>query len=662
MVIAAIHAMVIQASLQARYTRPSIGGALVGKILDKRYVVLEEVGADGPGFRYLVYDMNSLNRVHLRVDPDRDGELTGKAFELVDQSTPLGQAAPTPAPSAQAIAPQQTSPDGAAPPQPKVRLVTPPGDQPEARPRTPTPVGFGPAPVHTTKIPRTGIDESAPSLAALVNQKDESPKLSLVAQRAVDKPGALEQALEKALDPANQQDPDPANMTQPIDLASAEEILGEEAHVLMAPDEPVGERPRLRTRQLEAAWFAQGEQLEEDPVEETASIPKFDQDDLERAAADLSPDEYRKYALDLPPPVLPPAKIVEAFLEAPPRIATPAVTPATLPPATLPPATLPPTPAPPVAAAQVAPAPVPAPVAARVPAPVPAPVAARVPAPVPAPVAAPAPVPVVSPAPTPAPAVAAPVPSTPPVVTASPPSAAEIAAAIDPTTPPPADLVPPPVQSATPDPVPAPVPAPAPAPPQPLMATLPTPLSKPVVAPSQGSGMAYAGTALRPESESLLTTLLGAPYIMLAIGLFMGGLVSGTVTCLVTPSQKDLEAAVSAAVKAAAAQPAPMQPVPAPAPAPARDPALEPPSEAVAQPEPQPEPVAKPAPKPQPKARRLNRRQRKRLKNYLYLARKALKRRRYGSVRHWSSKALKIQPASRAAQLLKDRADSKLER
>ena len=75
-----------------------------------------------------------------------------------------------------------------------------------------------------------------------------------------------------------------------------------------------------------------------------------------------------------------------------------------------------------------------------------------------------------------------------------------------------------------------------------------------------------------------------------------------------------------------------------------------------------PKPEAKPEPTPRPKARRLNRRQRRRLNNYLYLARQALKRRRYGSVRHWSSKALKIQPASKQARLMKDRADRKLGR
>ena len=46
------------------------GDALVGKILDKRYVVLEQVGPDGAGVRFLVYDMNSMSRAQLRVDPE----------------------------------------------------------------------------------------------------------------------------------------------------------------------------------------------------------------------------------------------------------------------------------------------------------------------------------------------------------------------------------------------------------------------------------------------------------------------------------------------------------------------------------------------------------------------------------------------------------------
>ncbi len=76
--IASDHRMGLVAEAAARGS----GGFLVGKILAKRYVVLEEAGLDEDHIRFLVYDMNTLTRVHLRV-PTSETEAEEPSFELV---------------------------------------------------------------------------------------------------------------------------------------------------------------------------------------------------------------------------------------------------------------------------------------------------------------------------------------------------------------------------------------------------------------------------------------------------------------------------------------------------------------------------------------------------------------------------------------------------
>ena len=60
------------------------GGHLVGKILSKRYVLLEELEADEApaGTCFLAYDMNSLCRINVLVLRDNEGELDPERYEL----------------------------------------------------------------------------------------------------------------------------------------------------------------------------------------------------------------------------------------------------------------------------------------------------------------------------------------------------------------------------------------------------------------------------------------------------------------------------------------------------------------------------------------------------------------------------------------------------
>jgi hypothetical protein len=255
------------------------GDVLVGKILDKRYVVLEPVGPDGSGFRYVVYDMNSMRRVGIRVDPDEEGNLSGKTFVLVADDTPL---APAPA-----LTPRVDTPASSATP----------------------PVA---ASVPGTDLAARGVDSTAPRAPLRVVR---TPPSAGATDPAAGGPTAApsHRAVVEAESPAKH------DSTQPFDLASAEEIR-EDAPAAAPPAEPAV-RKRIQTKVLEAAWFALGEQLEgeaqggadgeaEAEAQPGPTIPRelsTPHEELERHAQVLSRDAYRRFALDLSPPAPPPA-------------------------------------------------------------------------------------------------------------------------------------------------------------------------------------------------------------------------------------------------------------------------------------------------------------------------------------------------------------------
>ncbi|MCC6748266.1 MAG: hypothetical protein IT371_11445 [Deltaproteobacteria bacterium] len=252
---------------------------MIGKILDRRYVVLELAGPDGPGFRYVVYDMNALKRTHVRVGLDREGEVTEEAYEVVEPSTPLAGVPVTPP-----------------------RLVSVPAPSLAVPLPVPAPVpASAPVPVATL-----------PALGAFL----------------------------------------PHLVTQPVDLTALEELT--EELELGTEDLP---RRRVMTREIEAAWFARGEELSQDGVElppEWAETALADHAQLIRQAEKLSAEEYRRFALELSPPT-PPARILEAFLSTRPEaviqgVAVPVVEPAA-PPVASEPQALPAAPAAPIAPA-----------------------------------------------------------------------------------------------------------------------------------------------------------------------------------------------------------------------------------------------------------------------------------------------------------------------
>jgi hypothetical protein len=380
---------------------------LVGKILDKRYVVLEEISPDGDSVRYAAYDMNTMARVQIKVMPDEEGQLSGKKFELLDGPPPepvkksTGGAAKAGALSPRA---QKTGSHD-------VKELASSAEPPLKR--TPTSSGAGAvaaggaakdAAKKSTEPPKWVTAKTGPALpgsgpAAVEGRKTGSASHNLSALKrsptgsglsTVGKPAAASEALQASAPPKwrnvktspfgtavppraaeaappmkevlvpppapspppvaaprlDRPDPsvipltaaktspllqpppfapahapqppaaiapttaapggknDPAQTTQQFDLAAAEEVKP----LLISPSVTSPSRKKVETRKIEAAWFAQGDLMEEskpnDPLE--VAQPGLTQDELEMQARQLSPDDYRKYALDLSPPSPPP--------------------------------------------------------------------------------------------------------------------------------------------------------------------------------------------------------------------------------------------------------------------------------------------------------------------------------------------------------------------
>ncbi|MCA9668141.1 MAG: hypothetical protein KC503_21230, partial [Myxococcales bacterium] len=121
--------------------------------------MLEPIGPDGEAQRYLVYDMNSLKRVHLRIVAD-EGSEEPKRIEVVDESKPL-----EPAPGAAASA--QEAPAASAPsplPPGSATAAAPSGEKkPALRSVTPLPPRASLADnAQTARSTSPGFDASKP--------------------------------------------------------------------------------------------------------------------------------------------------------------------------------------------------------------------------------------------------------------------------------------------------------------------------------------------------------------------------------------------------------------------------------------------------------------------------------------------------------------------
>lgn len=295
------------------------GVTLVGKILAKRYVVLEEVGRDGDGDRFLVYDMNELKRTHVRVSaPARADE--EPSFELVDADTPLvassrpaaGKSGAKPsAPSEPRSEAASGSSDGSPSPRSPAESATAPGSDASEAPSVESgdaaaahrQDSMSPAPLLR---PVTDVSPAARPGGDATPTDDAGARPQLL--HAITAPGSRPlgpsagapdpRSLPEVAAPTPEPE-DRAEHTQPLDLSSVEEMV---ASVDEAPL-----RERVKTGAIEAAWFAQKEWIEQEETSDDDEGTAADHAALIMQAAKLTAEEYRKYALELSPPPPPTA-------------------------------------------------------------------------------------------------------------------------------------------------------------------------------------------------------------------------------------------------------------------------------------------------------------------------------------------------------------------
>jgi hypothetical protein len=182
-------------------------------------------------------------------------------------------------------------------------------------------------------------------------------------------------------------------------------------------------------------------------------------------------------------------------------------------------------------------------------------------------------------------------------------------------------------------------------------------LLKPVSVPAPIAPTAsYAGIALK-KSPSPVFRILESRLAIFVLGALAGGLVVGPLTCLIgsggdqTPQTAAVPVTPPAPHRTERPEPVP---VPVPAPTPASAPELAPKAEEAGKPAPAVEPA-------KPRVR-LSRAKVRQLHRYLRLSRKAMKRRRYRRALSWASKALRLRPDDQRAARLRARARRKLGR
>jgi hypothetical protein len=422
------------------------GGLLQGKILGKRYVVLEPVGEDGDAFRYLVYDMNSLARTHARVFDENEEQYeivpadqplaakreampaegpAGSVSEAAANKAPVNEAmaaneatAPSPikptstlgyfekgepiprsgpekqlpprpaavaqtslssetarvpsarapsGPAAQpplmgpptpaAVAPQQQDPivvqstqvedqhdteqapvpsfpiAGSPTQTPETTVVAPvvapvatPATAEQAAPAAPVAPVATPAPVAPVATPAPVAPVATPvpavtsaRVATPVTESPEATPAPMSAQTPAPAalapvPSPVSRLVSNVFAMAAAQTtpvvtPDGRRLTQPLEATEIEII----------PADRPGGRPRVRTKEIEAAWFAQGNQLgESEPVpEEDLEASDVSHGELVEAARNLSSEEYQRFALELTPPQIPLPDAIHAKNQSP---------------------------------------------------------------------------------------------------------------------------------------------------------------------------------------------------------------------------------------------------------------------------------------------------------------------------------------------------------
>ncbi|MCB9556198.1 MAG: hypothetical protein H6707_08865 [Deltaproteobacteria bacterium] len=305
-----------------------VGEALIGKIIDKRYVVLEAL--DAAEGRFAAYDMKSLGRTEIRLDSD--GALL--TVNGVDQPVkPTTRPALTaldggrePAPSVGVTETSAVNPEPIAAPKrtalpemPPARLVPPPNAvivEPQIAAPTTAAASVGAQP-NVERAPLVApVVAPPPIVVAEVVTAPSTPPIETPAAQPERIAASAAVASEVIVPVIQSAAPPKADGTEPLLLHDAEELP------LVNP--ATGQRRRLPTKRIEAAWFAQGDELEEDnaPAEPWGADPGVKDADLRRCAESLSPAAYRRFALELPPLRPHAAQTPETSCEAAPQATT----------------------------------------------------------------------------------------------------------------------------------------------------------------------------------------------------------------------------------------------------------------------------------------------------------------------------------------------------
>jgi hypothetical protein len=245
--------------------------SIVGEILGQRYVVVEEVGADGPAFRYVVYDTQGLSRTHARVwDEGTDYEIVSDAVPLLPPPAPLSEPRPESSVELEPAKRQRAAPPVPAPvPSTVVAPVAAPAEASVAPP-VPAPVPSAvvapvAAPAEASVAPPVPAPVPSAVAAPVVQCPDRGAPASL------GWPGAVHSS----------PPPPPITIAPSVNVRADRSVL----------------TGRSRVDRLEAAWFVQGEQLE--PQTEEVSVVTTDHEALEQFADALEADMVRQYALRL---------------------------------------------------------------------------------------------------------------------------------------------------------------------------------------------------------------------------------------------------------------------------------------------------------------------------------------------------------------------------
>ena len=262
---------------------------LVGQILKGRYVVLEELMQTARHALCAVYDLSELRRLQARIE--RTGPTIVELAELPPET------AATTAPPSPPTADLVRAPRVAPPPPRQLRVATP------ITHATDHQAGAALAPVTPNDRPHPNAPALSEGVASPqrvpVTEPVPTPALTPAANANAFPAPPVHTAAETLAPaiplapPLRESPPHPAQTADQHDRRAPPALPSVVDVVPLL-------RPRVRTRQIEAAWFAQSDHLDDVTTEQIQEgEPLVPTVDLVAQAQQLSPDQLKRWALDV---------------------------------------------------------------------------------------------------------------------------------------------------------------------------------------------------------------------------------------------------------------------------------------------------------------------------------------------------------------------------